>query len=306
MANYDTDDLFSQYYSLYRAEATIPASTDDEYTIFKRLSKESINRWANYDGMYWKELFTTLQIDGGGSQTIVTNQTDYLVPSNFREAGGYVRVKDSSGNTVQSYAIIEPQQFQFSSPQSTYAYFSKGTNYYVTGTASQSTTTVTGVGTTWTSAMVGMQIVFVTGETATITAFGSTTSLTVDTSQTVASGTYRIVNSNYTLRLNPAPLSNLNGLDIDYVYYKNPTYLSSGGTMTEMANPMFIVHRALANRFRASRNPYYEDALRDAENILTQMKMDNDSGSWANPWTLTDNSGTVWGEDIGTPNIFNN
>ncbi len=64
---------------------------------------------------------------------------------------------------------------------------------YSTGTASQSLTTVTGVGTTWTSAMVGSQLVFANGVSAgTITAFGSTTSLTVSTSQTVSSQAYTI------------------------------------------------------------------------------------------------------------------
>jgi len=64
---------------------------------------------------------------------------------------------------------------------------------YSTGTASQSLTTVTGVGTTFTSAMVGSQFVFANGTTAgTITAFGSITSLTVSTSQTVASQAYNI------------------------------------------------------------------------------------------------------------------
>jgi len=64
---------------------------------------------------------------------------------------------------------------------------------YSTGTASQALTTVTGVGTTFTSAMVGSQFVFANGTTAgTITAFGSITSLTVSTSQTVASQAYNI------------------------------------------------------------------------------------------------------------------
>jgi hypothetical protein len=70
---------------------------------------------------------------------------------------------------------------------------------YSTGTAGTggvSSTTVTGVGTTWTSAMVGSEIVFATGVKATITAFGSTTSLTVTPAITVANGTaYRIHHS---------------------------------------------------------------------------------------------------------------
>ncbi len=65
--------------------------------------------------------------------------------------------------------------------------------YYSTGTAYQSGTTITGVGTTWTSAMVGMVFEFtaLNGTTGivpvTITAVNSATSLTVNTSQTFSS-----------------------------------------------------------------------------------------------------------------------
>ncbi len=73
---------------------------------------------------------------------------------------------------------------------------------YSTGTAGTggvSDTTVTGVGTTWDSTMIGSEIIFANGnaattpQKATITAVGSTTSMTVSPAVTVANGTaYRI------------------------------------------------------------------------------------------------------------------
>ena len=64
---------------------------------------------------------------------------------------------------------------------------------YETGTASQSGTTVTGSGTTWTDAMVGSEFVYADGTTSgAITARGSNTSITVTTSQTVSSQAYKI------------------------------------------------------------------------------------------------------------------
>ncbi len=71
---------------------------------------------------------------------------------------------------------------------------SAGSSYTV-GTASQSGTTVTGSGTTWTSDMVGGIITYSTGSQALITAFTSGTSLTVFPSQTVLSTTYTILYS---------------------------------------------------------------------------------------------------------------
>lgn len=289
------DEIFQAYYSEFRADSDVPTSTDDEYTVGMRLANEAINRWANYDGMYWRELFTTLQTDGGGTQTISTGVTDYLVPFSFKEAGGFVKVKDSNGNELQRYPIIEPQEAQFMGDQSTYCYFAKGQNYYSTGTVSQSSATVTGSGTTFTAAMVGMQIQYASGEVATITGYTSGTALTVSPSQTVASTNYKIVNKGYTLHLNPVPTSNFNGLDIDYIFYREPSTFTTGTSKTEMADPYFIVHRMLANQYRAARNPYYGSAKADAENALRQMQLDNNSGTWANPWAIADNSGTMFG-----------
>lgn len=292
--NFDT--IFQQYYSLYRADSDIPTSTDDEYTVGMRLANEAINRWANYDGVYWKDLFTTLQTDGGGSQTVVTNQTTYLAPNNFREAGGFIKVLSATGTEQTRYPIIDPQEAQFKDANSPFCYFTKGQNYYSTGTVSQTATTVTGVGTTFTALMVGMQIQYASGEVATITAYTDGTTLTVSPTQTVTSTTYRIVHAGYNLVLNPAPTSNLNGLDLDYVYYKKPSEFTTGTSLTEMPDPYFIVHRMLASQFRAARNPYYSSALRDAEDSMKMMQIDNNSGSWANPWQMADNSGTMWGQ----------
>ena len=71
--------------------------------------------------------------------------------------------------------------------------FNVSPTQYSAGTASQSGTTITGVGTTFTSGMIGSQFVFNSGQNAgLITAVASTTSLTVSVSQTVTSGGYKI------------------------------------------------------------------------------------------------------------------
>jgi hypothetical protein len=296
MANNLTfSDIFTAYYSLFRADSDVPASTDDEFTVGMRLANEAINYWSNYDGTYWKELYSTNQVDGSGTQTITTGTTIYSAPTNFREAGGFVKILQSNGTEQTRYPIIDAHDVQFRDTNSTFCYFTSAPQYYSTGTASQSTKTITGVGTTWTAAMVGMEFVFATGESATITAFGSTTSLTVSVSQTVASTTYHIDTTGYKLHLNPAPTSTLNGLDIDYVYYKYPTLFTDSLSKTEMANPYFIVHRMLGMQFRAARNPYYASAIKDSENTIRVMQLDNNSGVWSNPPEITDTSGSSWG-----------
>lgn len=100
----------------------------------------------------------------------------------------------------------------------------------------------------------------------------------------------------YSFTVNPAPEESLQGKSFDFVYYRTPTLISNGTSVPDMRNPYFIVHRMLANRFRASRNwSAYQTAIRDSEEALKVMQLENNSGSWTNPWTQEDNSGTIWG-----------
>lgn len=224
------DTIFEAYYNLYRLEKETPASDDDEYAIGLRLANEAVNRWENYDGTYWKELFSTLSTtDQGGDTTIVTNLGEYACPDDMREPGGFVILRNTSGQRVARYDVIEPQDVQFKSDLAKYCFF--------------------------------------TGNPGT----------------------------GFTLHLNPDPGTDVSGCTIDYTYYKQATKFAQGSDKTEMADPYFIVHRMLANRFRGSRNPYYNTAKQDAENALQMMQANNNSGNWGDPWALPDRSGTVWG-----------
>jgi hypothetical protein len=223
-------DIFTAYYQLFRGEAVVPSTTDDEYTLGLTLANRALNRWATYDATYWKELWSTNQTDGTGVQTITTGTTAYAAPTNMREAGGIVQIKNSDGSIVQEYPIIEPQERQFKSEDSTYCYFT-----------------------------------------------GNPT-------------------AGFTLNLNPAPDASTNGMDIEYTYYKKPTEYTTGASTSEIPNTYFVVHNMLAQRFQIERNyGGYQIAKRDSEEELKNMHQDNDSGTWANPWALSDNSGSSWG-----------
>jgi len=221
------DDLFTAYWSLYRGESEIPASTDAEYTIARRLFNEGVNHWETYDGTIWKELYAQFKDEEGA--TIVTGTTDYDAPDNFKKAEGDVKVIDTDNTTLQRYKVIDIREVQFKPDNATYAYFS--------------------------------------GNPA----------------------------EGYVLHLNPAPPSSLSGKRIDYPFRKKATEFASGSDVTEMSDPYFLVHRALANRFRSTRNPYTDDAKQDAENSLGKMKLDNDGGTTADPPTRADHSGAMFG-----------
>lgn len=227
----DYDSIFTAYYRLFRGESDVPASTDEEYILGLSLANNGLNRWATYDGTYWKELFTNTGANGaGGTLTIATGDTTYACPTAMREPGGEVKVLNADGTTKFTYPIIESQEAQFQDENATYAYF--------------------------------------TGNPST----------------------------GFTLNVNPAPTSDLDTLTLRYDYYSKPTEYTTGADVSEISNPYFIVHNMLAQRFQIERNyGGYQVAKRDSEELLKGMQMDNNSGTWANPWSLVDNSGAVWG-----------
>ena len=104
-------------------------------------------------------------------------------------------------------------------------------------------------------------------------------------------------NNGFTLTINGTITANMNGLNMNYIYYRKPDLFSAAGSgdSPQMSQPYFIVHRALANRFRGSRNPYYQSAKNDAEDILKTMQLENNSGNWADPWKMADNSSGRFG-----------
>ena len=104
----------------------------------------------------------------------------------------------------------------------------------------------------------------------------------------------------YTLNVNPAPTATENGWTLDYIYYRKPTELNAdtedGTSVIEGGDPAFYYNHMLAQRFRNSRNyPSYQTALRDSEEALKGMKLQNNSGSFYNAWSLNDTSGSSWG-----------
>jgi hypothetical protein len=121
---------------------------------------------------------TTLQ---AGSQGIVAKGSNSTTAFQVQRATGTTILGVDTTNSSVGIGT--------SSPSNT---FSVSPLYYSTGTAYQdnsgsATTTITGSGTTWTSAMVGMEFIFSSGQKETITAFTDTTHLTGSVSQSVAS-----------------------------------------------------------------------------------------------------------------------
>ena len=137
---------------------------------------------------------------GGMAIRIVADST--YTSDNFREKLLVITPATTKLDDIPGLvAHFDASSLVYRDNGSTAAEANAGTpNRYDFGTASQSGTTVTGVGTTWTPAMVGCGFTFRTGfnqnpgtVTRIITAFVSTTELTVDSGATVSVGTRYVI-----------------------------------------------------------------------------------------------------------------
>jgi hypothetical protein len=120
-------------------------------------------------------------VNSGNSLTVTTSQG---VGSQTYKIYNYSLITNSVNNNVSIKNIASPSLFSVMPINNTLTF---------PGIVSQSANIITGSGTNFTSALLGMHIVYTTGVYGgLITAVSSTTSLTVNTSQTIASTNYII------------------------------------------------------------------------------------------------------------------
>jgi len=119
-------DLQDSIHTLYEADATTPASTDDDYTIRRRLINVMINRWEHNMGTLWNELWTnTSIISTGATLTIGASTKTYAAPTSFLFPGGFIFIMDGS-DIFAKIPVVKPEEAQISTSQA--AYFTGNTS----------------------------------------------------------------------------------------------------------------------------------------------------------------------------------
>ena len=158
-------------------------------------------------------------------------------------------------------------------------------NTYSTGTCSQSGTSITGFGTTFTADMVGGSIIYNGGDKAIITAFTSTTSLTTLQSLTVSPDeTYVIIFNGGTIFTNTMSGGSWAG---------SATQLSSNGNI------------ALTPKIEIDSNDHISAVW--IENSVVNYAFYPDAGNWSSVTTLSDSgAGPASSLSLGVDNTIGN
>lgn len=112
--------------------------------------------------------------------------------------------------------------------------------------------------------------------------------------------------------------SSNNGWIIDFPMYKAPTYFNAilindgsgnvmedGTTITEVPNTSFVINFMLGKRLFETRNPFFQQAIKDSEVDLKGMQLKNGTGTPGNTWNLNDNNKTGSFGPTNTPAITN-
>src|SRR3989304_916010 len=109
--------------SLYEADSTVPASTEEDYLVWTDLFNIAINLWENEEGVLWKELFVKLADAATGDKTVTADDYSYTVPTDFKfPASGYVWVGTAPNATA--FRILKQEEIQlFENDTGNWCYF---------------------------------------------------------------------------------------------------------------------------------------------------------------------------------------
>lgn len=120
MARGDLDWLQQQIHYKAELNVDVPSSGDDDYTLRTALINQWIENWENEEGMLWDELYAPASITVTGA----SNYSLLASYSNMKRPGGWVRLEDSSGNTIAWYPVKKPNEIQnLINSSDNYAYF---------------------------------------------------------------------------------------------------------------------------------------------------------------------------------------
>lgn len=123
----DLQYLQDQIQLLIDADNNTPAVGTDDWDARTAYINQAVHRWENVDGVWWRELWTTLADAASGDDATVAAQTTYDTPTDFRFAGGFVRITGSNG-TVAYYPVLDATENQLrNTTTETYAYFTGNT-----------------------------------------------------------------------------------------------------------------------------------------------------------------------------------
>lgn len=131
-------DLQKAIHRLYENNVDYKTSDDDDYQVRLGLINLWIGRWENVDNVLWSDLYKLWN-----SQSFTVGSTDYALPTDFKNAGGFVRLVKADGSYTQ-IPLISPDRAQVMAQADVYAYITGRLGGYTLSIMGVTDTTLTG------------------------------------------------------------------------------------------------------------------------------------------------------------------
>lgn len=120
-------DIFQEYYALFRGDNAIPGVTDPEWALAVYAGNRAIRRWANVDAEEWDVLWTTAVAQGFTETYQGTSAnptvTTYDCPDNMNHPAGFIQMTDPVSGSYIHINVVKLIDVQFQNASSPYAYF---------------------------------------------------------------------------------------------------------------------------------------------------------------------------------------
>lgn len=124
------EDLFAEYYALFRMNNIIPNETNIEWALGVYSGNNAIRRWANVDAEEWDVLWGPATAQGFTEtyQGTTPNPTvtSFTCPSNMSKPGGFVQMTDPVTGSYIHISVVKLIDVQFQNANTPYAYFTGG------------------------------------------------------------------------------------------------------------------------------------------------------------------------------------
>lgn len=115
-------------HTLYQGDTETPDEADADWATRLLILEGTIRAWDSEKGILWDELWALNDTEQESSQTTDGSTTAFDCTDNFRKPGGYVRLINSSGDTV-FYSVKKPHEVEiYRNTSEKIAYFTGNKN----------------------------------------------------------------------------------------------------------------------------------------------------------------------------------
>jgi len=97
------NQLQDKIHKIYQGDSSTPTAGSEDYIIRTNYINDAIHDWAYHQGVYWRQLFTTLSSSSTGDKTASSSTTTYNAPTDLVAFSSWLKITDNNGVSYYYY-----------------------------------------------------------------------------------------------------------------------------------------------------------------------------------------------------------